>query len=205
MGTLLPLCYIFGFRDAAEPYRTKDPVRYACPEDTWWCHANSIYSFTENPAELTGSAEVEHLSQFAPFRRARTNIKRSQSAGGSKTPSSQNEQLSLVMQPPPSLLDTNMSSVGNEPPPFNLQPDYPPFAAQPSGILIPLYGNDNAQTVVTLGSLTHPSETPAIPQSSMTMGDYIRAADEMSGFLTWQTSDLPPWFTYDNPFPPGYN
>ncbi|VUC20648.1 unnamed protein product [Clonostachys rosea] len=190
MGTLLPLCYIFGFRDAAEPYRTKDLV-----------------SFNEDPAEVTGPAEVEHLSQFAPFRRARTSIKRSQSAAGSKTPSSQNEQLSLVMQPLPGLLDTSMSPVGNEPqpPPFNLQPDYPPFAAQPSGISMPLYRSQNAQTMVTLGSITHPSETPAIPQSSMTMGDYIRAADEMSGFLTWQTSDLPPWFTYDNPFPPGYS
>jgi hypothetical protein len=33
------------------------------------------------------------------------------------------------------------------------------------------------------------------------MDDYIRAADEMSSYLTWDMNQLPPWINFNDPMP----
>lgn len=52
------------------------------------------------------------------------------------------------------------------------------------------FGSSIAATMPN-GMITQPS-----------INDYVRTADEMSAYLTWQTMDVPPWLNFQNMFPP---
>lgn len=177
----------------------------------------------DDQAEVTGSAEVEHLSRFAPLRRARSAIQEARSSEGSRDHSSRDSRMSPITQgshrpsivsasqsamsiSPSVIADTAQSALSAPlqlPPPLSdlseqvpphLQPDYSTFIHE----TLPLqtaYSGDGSQYM--------PDMTTAVPISQPSMDHYIRTADEMSGYLTWQTTEIPPWLNFGNLFPPG--
>lgn len=164
---------------------------------------DKISSSTEQ-TEITGPADAEHLSQFAPFRRARTTIETTKSITGSKTSSSQHESVPLVVRTLTSPTATRPTGVSDHPP-TSLPSDYSAMSDQPGEAVratppaATFYRSGEGDGAVALGTNMPLPEDSGIPQPSM--NHYIRTADEMSGYLTWQTTELPPWFNYDSQFP----
>lgn len=62
-----------------------------------------------------------------------------------------------------------------------------------------VYSGDGSQYMPDIAT----TMATAVPISQPSMDDYIRTADEMSGYLTWQTMEIPPWLNLENLFPPG--
>ena len=186
--TLMPLCFLFGFRDIAEPWRRKDDV--------------------EGDAEVTGSADIEHLSRFAPFRRARSALK-AQSTNSPRTSSSRsrNNQPSPAVdfrsqQPMSQGVPTPTFPVENQQAPPTLRPEYSNFPPQQN---LPMDAMNQAffqtapeSTIPQVASLQVPEMMPLQPS----MDDYIRTADDMAGYLTWDVMEVPSWLNYGNLFPP---
>lgn len=227
----MPICFLFGFRDVAEPYR--DITRYVT--ESLSSRASLIFvsvSEGDDPAEVTAPADVEHLSRFAPLRRARSAIHEAKSSGGSGAGSSHRSYTSTThssLRPPPVApsqqppLSASSSNIVNSaqnygpspapipsqatapPQPFatlqlgsdqilpNLRPDY----MLPVSETLPLEQSDTFQHMPVMGA----TMMDGIPQPSV--DDYIRTADEMSGYLTWQAMTVPSWLNFDNMFPPG--
>lgn len=184
----MPLCFLFGFRDVAEPWHTNDDV--------------------DGNAEVTGSADIEHLSRFAPFRRARNAI-RAQSTHSPRTSSSRsrNTQLSPAVhdfrpaQLTPQLMPTPTYAAETQKALPNLRPEYPifvPTQSLPVSHVNQSFFQTTADPVVPRMAGLMPDLT--IPQPSM--DDYIRTADDMAGYLTWDAMEVPAWLNYGNLFPP---
>lgn len=53
-------------------------------------------------------------------------------------------------------------------------------------------------TMPQVTSLQVPDMMPLQPS----MDDYIRTADDMAGYLTWDVMEVPSWLNYGNLFPP---
>lgn len=82
-----------------------------------------------------------------------------------------------------------------------MPPEYQNFAplpSQPLPVNQGFYQSAPAQIVPQMAGMM-PGMT--IPQPSM--DDYVRTADEMSGYLTWQAMEVPPWLNLENVLPPG--
>lgn len=195
----------------------------------------------EDPAEVTGSADVEHLSRFAPLRRARSAIYGPKSSTGSGANLSRNEYASSAtqtsLQPPsnasvrrvdqsisPAIAVDHAQNTASVAPPLPL-PATPSFSLlnptpmtneQGMPNLRPVYSNFVAESAPIQQQIVYPGDTGTVSQymplmdTSMptdvmaqpSMDDYVRTADEMSGYLTWQTMEVPPWLNFGNLFPP---
>lgn len=199
----MPLCFLFGFRDVAEPWRTKEDIE-------------------GDAAEVTGSADIEHLSRFAPFRRARNALK-ARSTHSPKTTSSR----SRNTQPSPAFPDYRSAQMtpGTIPAPVPAPtPAYNADSQQPLPNLRPEYSNYMPAQTLPMNQMSQVSQVnqmgqgffPApdsgvsqmaemmpdimVPQPSM--DDYIRTAGDMAGYLTWDVMEVPAWLNYGNLFPP---
>ncbi|PTB75659.1 hypothetical protein M440DRAFT_1439356 [Trichoderma longibrachiatum ATCC 18648] len=182
---IIPLCHLFGFRDIAERYQ--ETLGLSIPID---------------PAEVTGSPDVHHLSASASFRRGRLQLQESQSKTGGKTISSGNDAKLPLIQATQSMfheepIDKGGGSDYASSLPL-LRPSYPPFEVAPEllGQTVaqrnPLHIVPSAGVMAQSGSLLQPS-----------VDDYIKTADEMSAFLTWGMPDMPPWIDLPDQMPPG--
>ncbi|KAL7943541.1 hypothetical protein V8C42DRAFT_329365 [Trichoderma barbatum] len=180
---IIPLCHLFGFRDIAERYQ-------------------ETLGIPIDPAEVTGSADVHHLSALASFRRGRVQLQESQSAGTTKTISSGNDSTSPLIHANQSIIYEESMDKGNDSDFTSslpvLRPAYPPLDVAPE-----LMGESLAQrnalqimpsagVVVQNGALLQPS-----------VDDYIKTADEMSTYLTWGMPEIPHWINLPDQMPPG--
>lgn len=187
----MPLCFLFGFRDVAEPWCTKEDVE-------------------GDAAEVTGSADIEHLSRFAPFRRARTALK-AQSIHSPKTSSSR----SRNTQPSPAVPDFRSAQMTPAPVPTPA-PTYSTENQQPLPNLRPEYSNYMPAQSLPMNQMNQNffqgAPDPGVPQMTRmmpdmmvpqpSMEDYIRTAGDMAGYLTWDAMEVPAWLNYGNLFPP---
>ncbi|KAJ6789952.1 hypothetical protein PWT90_10831 [Aphanocladium album] len=169
LRALLPICTLFGFREIAEKYAPSGDT----PDET----------------EVTGSADMHHLSRLAPFRRGRSELQRASHASHSpKTSSSSNT------------FPSPMTQSSRNMPPRSTQ------NATPFNAMMPMT-MDGSMGPVTPGTSQRPplqimpsagvmAQNGAMLQPSI--DDYIKTADEMSNLLTWNMPDLSPWITFDN-------
>ncbi|KAJ4158380.1 uncharacterized protein LMH87_008909 [Akanthomyces muscarius] len=171
LRALLPICTLFGFREIAEKFATSGES----PDET----------------EVTGSADMHHLSRLAPFRRGRSELQRaSHTSHSPKTSSSSNTYPSPMTQssrnvPPRSANSQNatpFNGMMSMPMDGSLGPMTPGTSQRP-----PLQIMPSAGVMAQNGAMLQPS-----------IDDYIKTADEMSNLLTWNMPDLSPWFTFDN-------
>ncbi|KAL6867027.1 hypothetical protein J3F83DRAFT_103124 [Trichoderma novae-zelandiae] len=180
---IIPLCHLFGFQDIAERYQTTLGI----PID---------------PAEVTGSPDIHHLSAMASFRRGRLQLQESQSGGGVKTILSGKETRSPLIQATQSIfyeepMDKGIGSVYASSLPI-LRPSYPPLEVAPELISQTLAQPDPLQIMPSAGVMV---QSGALLQPSV--DDYIKTADEMSTFLTWGMPELPQWINLPDQMPPG--
>ncbi|KAF4980458.1 hypothetical protein FDECE_17877 [Fusarium decemcellulare] len=160
--TLLPLCILFGFRDIAEEWRDSQTPHRMSPE-------------------VTGPAEAHHLVNFAPFRRAQTEIQARQSASPKTISSSgisATQQTRRLNDQRPTINSVDTAPTqrqSNQPLP--LTPEFEP-QGQPMPAMMQNVIHD--QMEMSDLEMVHPS-----------MEDYIRTAGEMSDYLTWNMSELP--------------
>lgn len=150
-------------------------------------------------AEVTGSAEVHHLSVFAPLRRARSEIQGSSSSSSIAT-SSATTQASPVAHAshgmPPSAKANPESVTGT--------------FQQPLPIIRPAEAFTSPQAHYKAPTSTHPnvflSEQPQrnpmqlIPSAGAMINgailqpsaeDYIQTAEYLSGYITWNIPNIP--------------
>ncbi|VUC26095.1 unnamed protein product [Clonostachys rosea] len=167
---LLPLCISFGFRDIAEKWRDSQTPHQTFPE-------------------VTGSAEVHHLVNFAPFRRAQTEIQVRQSASpktASSTGASASQQTQYPNDERPRINSVDNAALqGHTRQRLPLPPSRRPLAIQGQSMAVITRGMDTTETEM--------ADVEMVPQS---MEYYIRAASDMSDYLTWDMSeliDLPLW------------
>lgn len=160
---------------------------------------------------MTGSADIEHLSQFAPFRRARSELKKAKSTGSAMTLSSGYTQPSPVAQPgvqPTETIETGHTEHDYSLP--TMAPAYPSFTQQQpqhqqAPMVAELAPNPNQMMPPISIPLGAPTEMPM--QNNVMMqaqvDDYLKAADELSNYLTWDMSQLPTWIDFGEMMPPG--
>lgn len=146
--------------------------------------------------EVTGSADIHHLTYFAPFRRARSEIRAHQSSTSPGTVSSFNTQGSWT------------SGLANrERPPINaIEPiitESPQLQQAHESSLVA-----TSQHPISTGEHLHPHQpqqqigevAPDLTMFAPSMEDYIRTAGEMSDYLTWnmyELPDLPLWTDFE--------
>ncbi|EGR45648.1 uncharacterized protein TRIREDRAFT_110689 [Trichoderma reesei QM6a] len=182
---IIPLCHLFGFQDIAERYQ--ETLGLSIPID---------------PAEVTGSSDVHHLSASASFRRGRLQLQELQSKTGGKAISSGNDAKSPLIQATQSIfyeepIDKGVSNDYASSLPL-LRPGYSPFEVAPELLSQTLAQRNSLQAMppaddmVQSGGLLQPS-----------VDDYIKTADEMSTFLTWGMPDMPQWINLADQMPPG--
>ncbi len=126
-------------------------------------------SETEQEVEVVGPADTDHLSQAANFRQALGEVQ---------------QQLRTRAQPhSPS---GSQLSVQN------------PTVAPPAAIPV--------ITAHPAASILPPTEGPALSMDATLAGpgyhlaedvDYFQLAEEMSNYMTWDFSELPPWIDFD--------
>ncbi|TQV94492.1 Fungal transcriptional regulatory protein [Cordyceps javanica] len=172
LRALLPICTLFGFREIAEKFAPSGET----PDET----------------EVTGSADMHHLSRLAPFRRGRSELQRASHASHSpKTPSSSSNTYPSPM---------TQSSRNVPPRSANSQHAVPFSGMMPmtmDGSMGPLTpGTSQRPPLQIMPSAGVMAQNGAMLQPSI--DDYIKTADEMSNLLTWNMPDLSPWFTFDN-------
>jgi hypothetical protein len=228
----MPICFLFGFRDVAEPYRSV--TRYVIASHSSTATLTSVSaSEGDDAAEVTGSADVEHLSRFAPLRRARSAIHEAKSSAGSGAASSNKSYPSTSHSSlrPPHLVSSQQAPLSASPseiinhPVQNLDPvtvsipSQAPAISQPPTTLqlgpdqvLPSLRPDYMASVSEPLSLEQADVAPNLPAMGAAMmdgipqpsvDDYIRTADEMSGYLTWQAMTVPSWLNFGDMFPPG--
>ncbi|EHK15321.1 uncharacterized protein TRIVIDRAFT_123716, partial [Trichoderma virens Gv29-8] len=170
---IIPLCHLFGFRDIAERYQ--ETLGLNIPID---------------PAEVTGSADDHHLSALASFRRGRVQLQESQSSGGAKTMSSENDNTPPLIHASQSIIyeDPVDKSSGGD---FTnslpvLRPVYPPLEVAPELMSQSLSPRNALQIMPSAGVMV---QNGALLQPSV--DDYIKTADEMSTYLTWGMPEIP--------------
>ncbi|KAH7329468.1 hypothetical protein B0I35DRAFT_474073 [Stachybotrys elegans] len=177
--TLLPLCVMFGFPDIADRHR-------------------ELQEELNGAIEVTGPANHDHLSPFNPFRKAKTQVKQASTWGSSPkrasqastipSPSTHGSQRSSSTKPQvedgstaslPCLLPTDIFGMG--------------FTGMEGMEGMEGMGQEDPNQQMTLPNFGMQYATTTQPSTV----DYIRAADQMSGYLTWQMmelpNDLPPW------------
>lgn len=178
LRALLPICTLFGFREIAEKFAPSGE--------------------TSDDTEVTGSADMHHLSRLAPFRRGRSELqKASHASHSSHTSSSSNTfpspmtQSSRNMPPRAASSQDATAFSGMIPMPRagmtgfldgSMGPTTPGTSQRP-----PLQIMPSAGLMAQHGAMLQPS-----------IDDYIKTADEMSNLLTWNMPDLSPWITFDN-------
>ncbi|OAA72310.1 Fungal transcriptional regulatory protein [Cordyceps fumosorosea ARSEF 2679] len=172
LRALLPICTLFGFREIAEKFAPSGE--------------------TPDESEVTGSADMHHLSRLAPFRRGRSELQRASHASHSpKTPSSSNTYPSPMTQSsrnvPPRSAHSQNAAPFNGMVPMVMDGNMGPIAAPGPSQRPPLQIMPSAGVMAQNGAMLQPS-----------IDDYIKTADEMSNLLTWNMPDLSPWFTFDN-------
>ncbi|KAI1265393.1 hypothetical protein F5Y18DRAFT_386404 [Xylariaceae sp. FL1019] len=164
---LLPLCYSFGFADAA-----RDWLRSQMPPNS---------GNQESAAEVTGSASIYHLSRGAPFRLAQLEVEDCQASTNARIvtsstksteqrvcPLAYNQPAIVPVQPlPPTNLKTN-----------NLAPTYP-----------------QSQTLDQVYTGAMPMPANAFTRQP-TSEEYMRTANEMSSFLMWANAEPPDMSLY---------
>ncbi|KAL7934957.1 hypothetical protein V8C35DRAFT_279425 [Trichoderma chlorosporum] len=181
--SIIPLCYLFGFRDIAERYQ-------------------ETLGIPIDPAEVTGSADDHHLSALASFRRGRVALQETQSGGSTKAISTENDNKSPLIHASQRIIYEEQVDKGNGGDFTSslpvLRPTYPPLEIEPELISQslaqrnPLQIMPSAGVMVQNGTLMQPS-----------VDDYIKTADEMSAYLTWGMPEIPHWMTLSEQMPPG--
>ncbi|KAM0259834.1 hypothetical protein ACHAQJ_003078 [Trichoderma viride] len=181
---LIPLCHLFGFRDIAERYQ-------------------ETLSIPIDAAEVTGSADVHHLSALASFRRGRVQLQEAQSASSAKTMSSTHDNKSPLIQASQNIfyeepIDKSGSSDFTNSLPL-LRPTYPnPLEVAPELMSQDLSPRNPLQIMPSAGVMVL---NRAILQPSV--DDYVKTADEMSAYLTWGIPEIPQWMNLPDQMPPG--
>ncbi|KAI0152689.1 hypothetical protein GGR57DRAFT_168446 [Xylariaceae sp. FL1272] len=180
---LLPLCYSFGFADAAREWlRSQTPPNSA--------------NF-ESAAEITGSASIHHLSRGAPFRLAQLEVEDCQASANARTVTS----------------STNCSEqrlhkfASKQPATVPVQP-LPPTNTITNN-LAPTYSQSQTPNQHYTGAIAIPADAFT---SQHTSEEYIRTADEMSSFLMWANAEPPnmslyqqwPWMYDQSTAQPAY-
>jgi len=168
------------------------------------------YSPDDNEAEVIGSADIDHLSRFAPFRRARSELKASsvQSPVSSSSrhthpsPARQDSRtLPPLMVPPTTVPNTAQSKPRNTQMLPVLRPAYSSFAP-PDPVVMDqsYYSVQSTLPPIHSQMMSMVSDTMA---GQPTMDDYIRTAGDMAGYLTWDQMEIPASLNYANFFPTG--
>ncbi|KAL7792436.1 hypothetical protein V8C37DRAFT_380295 [Trichoderma ceciliae] len=182
---IIPLCHLFGFRDIAERYQ--EILGLSIPLD---------------PAEVTGSAEVHHLSSLASFRRGRVQLQEPQSTSSAKTMSSTNDHKPPLIRASQSILYEGPIDKGGSSDLTNslpiLRPTYPALEVAPELLSQGLNQRNPLQIMPSAGVMV---QTGAILQPSV--DDYIKTADEMSAYLTWGMPEVPRWINIPYQVPSG--
>jgi hypothetical protein len=156
-----------------------------------------VHSEDGDPAEVVGSADLEHLSRFAPFRRARSALKSQPGVSSTRTSSSHHAQSSPATQENYPLSQPISAHLQVDADHQGLSSLPPEQAFMPVGMGQGLFSTPSMQMARPMQPIV--SEM-MIPQPSM--NDYVRTADEMSSYLTWDAMDIPPMLDYGNFFPP---
>ncbi|KAK4234452.1 hypothetical protein C8A03DRAFT_47227 [Achaetomium macrosporum] len=180
---LLSLCVVFGFRDIAEEWRDFQTLHRVSPE-------------------VTGPAKVHHLANFAPFRRAQTEIQARQTESP-RTPSSSGD---------PAERCTRRSD--DRRPRINavdgavLQRHSAEQLSSTPSLSQPETHGQVLQTVMAQDLSSTQIQIPGTEMLHPSVEDYIRTATEMSDLLTWNMSELPDvplWTDFEgqNPGPSG--
>ena len=146
----------------------------------------TVNSDNQDALEVTGSADISYLSRGSTFRKAKLEMEAQEAATKSAMP--------------PALQPThryNNDFYPHQPPPaiasIDLQPSPQPLIPSPSqNTPVGAHGYYPANaSPFSLSSILQPS-----PE------DYIRVADEMSGYITWgevpEVSEMPTWLGFEN-------
>ncbi|KAL7920929.1 hypothetical protein ACQKWADRAFT_297116 [Trichoderma austrokoningii] len=179
---LIPLCHLFGFQDIAERYQ-------------------ATLNIPIDPAEVTASAEDDHLSALASFRRGRAQLEEAQSTSSVKTMSANNNKSPLIQASQNLFYETaidksSSSGFANSLP--VLRPAYPPLEIAPELMSQSLSQRNPLQIISSTGVMV---QNGAMMQPSV--DDYIKTADEMSTYLTWGIPDMPQWINLSDQMSPG--
>ncbi|KAI0019705.1 fungal-specific transcription factor domain-containing protein [Xylariomycetidae sp. FL0641] len=196
--TIIPLCMLFGFRDIAEEWKGMQTP-----------------PLLHSTAEVTGSADVHYLSNSARFRLALSEIETRRSADS-------HDGASSSRLPPESPQDWSQSTPAHrhhhhhhhqpnsQPAPnpgleqqqqISDFPRYTPLTPNsmqmpPGPVQPPQQHLQYAAAAAAAAGLM----MPALPMIRPSTEEYIRTADELSNFLTWDNSELnvlPPWTGFD--------
>lgn len=141
------------------------------------------FSASEND-ELVGPPEASYLSNAAPFRLAKSEVQLRQRSAPQPLSSSPNmdlQNLSSVTRGPPPISaiqpDTRLSETGTIFPSQELSSNI-----SNSGEAQPLYADtaDNSMPIPEL-----------LDQEELSVDDYIRLAEEMSTYITWDAAVAP--------------
>lgn len=191
---MLPICTLFGFRHIAEKYH--EPTEY----ERFYIFlalifVNSLYRDNSDPAEVTGSADMHHLSRLAPFRRGQSELK-GHTAQSDRTASSSNTHHSPVAQSRKQATQRGTANYGGQ----SYGNGFP--VARPGQGLAPT-ANGNGVVASQPGPSSQRGPLQLMPSAGVMMqhnamlqpsvDDYIKTADEMSNLLTWTMPDIPPW------------
>lgn len=156
-----------------------------------------------DPPEVTGSADVHHLSAVASFRRGRLQLQESQSTSTSaKTMSPMTDNRSPLIHASQSIIyeepvDKSGGSDFISSLPV-LRPTYPPLELAPELMSQGLDQRNALQIIPSAGVMV---QDGAMLQPSI--DDYIKTADEMSTYLTLGILEIPPWLNLPDHLPPG--
>lgn len=137
---------------------------------------------------------------MAPFRKARSEVRAKQV--GSTSP----ETISSggpAGSPNTSVSDQNQQLL------YNMEeriPTHAQFSTTNQGLVMgAVHANHHAIYSMGAGGLSLITQDASMQPEQPSMEDYIRTADEMGNYLTWDVSDLselPPWITFDLPYLP---
>lgn len=147
--------------------------------------------------EVTGSADMHHLSRLAPFRRGRSELQRASHAAHSpQTSSSSNAYPSPLTQSSRNMLPRSSTSQDASNFPGMMQMVRSGMPSLDSSMGPPTPGTSQRPPLQIMPSAGVMAQNGAMLQPSI--DDYIKTADEMSNLLTWNMPDLTPWITFDN-------
>ena len=192
---------VFGYRDIAEEWWDSEmsAALIIFVSILPWDFTNLACSDSDTPAEVTGSADIDHLSTSAPFRKAMSEIR------AKRTPQD------MDSSPGARSITRTEGSSEAQPPIIGVSP----MGFENLGHTASYQGSDFVDSPAerqfpSTAAVAMPSHDQAAPlpdplsasltTTGPTLEDYIRAADEMGTYITWDTSEfsnMPLWFDSD--------
>ncbi|KAH7165273.1 hypothetical protein EDB81DRAFT_778906 [Dactylonectria macrodidyma] len=168
---IIPLCMVFGLRDIAEEWR------------------QHLQSSPDNTPEVTGSADIDHLSQIATFRRARNQLRQHQLSTSPSTTLSSGHRHSIVTASSRAGVEARSPDIDSAP---SLTMQQQPLIYQGADAMHLAVG-----TALELGLGPSDALEPNIHMlDQASLSEFIMAADDLGEYLTWDitgSSEVPPW------------